>query len=454
MKQLFFFTGLILIFSLAQAQTDTAKTLAAATVTAIKPFIVQKADKITLNVAASPLAAGGTAYDALLRAPGITDNKGLSFRGRSVLVLIDGKLTNLSGDALRSYLDAIPAGTVDKIEILPNPPARYEAKGETVIDIRTTRGKNLGASGSLTAGAGIGAYGRYNGGASLQYRTQKLSLYGSYDYQHNTTFYDGQSERNVSATASLFSTSRDLRTRNNHSLMLGLDYDLSRKTTVGVLIKGMDNTRNRTVLLNNRLTHTNAQPSISSPDATQPDTLSSVHTLGSARFRTPAVNVYFRSRLDTTGTELSLNGDYFSYNKQWSDHFTTIYQDTKGTEYTPPTRLEDQSPASNSVRSISADLSRPGKFARWQAGLKTTFTHTDNDVRWFLDNRPDTGKTNHFIYQEDIFAAYASATKSIRKFDLNLGLRGTHPHQRILGHSGRAQQTPIYPTLPNDNDHL
>src|ERR1700748_3110048 len=120
---------LLLIAQTPPTLSDTVpavkKELAAAVVSAYKPLIIQKTDRLILNVSGSPLAAGGTAYDAVLRAPGLTDRGGLSFRGKAVLVLIDGKQTNLQGDDLKTYLEAMPAGTIDKIEILSHPPARY-----------------------------------------------------------------------------------------------------------------------------------------------------------------------------------------------------------------------------------------------------------------------------------------------------------------------------------------
>lgn len=425
MKKLLTATLLTLIITHVHAQkTDTAAltrpdTLTAATITAFKPYITSKTDKITLNIAGSPLAAGGTAYDALLRAPGITTNNGISFRGRSVLVLLDGKPTNLSGDDLKTYLDALPAGNISTIEILPNPPARYDAKGETVIDIRTNRSKTLGTRGTVNTGIGAGTYSRYNGGASIQYKTTKLNLYSSYDYQHNTTFYDQQTER---TDASFLRTdSRDIRTRNNHAIQLGLDYN----TTFGFLIKAMDNSRDRNVLFTSN----------------RQDTLT---TTGRARFFTPAINVYYRKKLDSAGSELSLNADYFGYDKRWSDDFATT-----------TTLLRDNSPANNTIRSLTADLTHPGKRISWQAGLKTTFTRTDNDVQWLQADEngwhTDTGKTNHFLYKEDIYAAYTSGNTTIRKFSLNLGFRLEHTrtsgHSITTGQLNQNQYTQLFPDL-------
>lgn len=141
------------------------KLLAGVTVTATKPFIEQRADKLVLNVAASPIAAGGTAYDVLGRAPGVLEQGGgFVLRGKNVTVLLDGKPTNLSGDELKTMLSAMPGNTLDKVEIIANPSARYDADGAALINIITTKSRKFGTNGTATVGVGAGQYGRYNAG--------------------------------------------------------------------------------------------------------------------------------------------------------------------------------------------------------------------------------------------------------------------------------------------------
>ena len=101
-----------------------------------KPFIVMGTNKITLNVAQSPVAAGGNAYDVIKKAPGVIeqDNE-LSFRGKSTRILINGRPSNLSGEDLKTMLTSMQANGIEKIEILPNPSAKYDAQGGSVINI-------------------------------------------------------------------------------------------------------------------------------------------------------------------------------------------------------------------------------------------------------------------------------------------------------------------------------
>ena len=300
------------------------KILKAVTVTALKPFIVQGTDKIVLNVAESPIAAGGNAQDILARVPGlITQGDALQFRGKTVTILVDDKYTNLSGADLTQYLSSMPANGIEKIEVIPNPSARYDAQGGSVINIKTAKNKNFGTNGVLTGGLGAGYYARYNGGLSLNYRNKKLNVYGSYDYQHNEQYYANYSERRLSSNEQLTDNERDVRTRNNHSVKAGIDYTINPKSSLSILIKGMDNFRRRSVY-DKSLLHNAGNLT---------DSFSSVTTAGYAGIFVPSVNVYYKTTFDSTGRELRINVDYFRHEKAWNDDFTTRFFDGKGSEY-------------------------------------------------------------------------------------------------------------------------
>ncbi|MBG8554351.1 TonB-dependent receptor [Hymenobacter guriensis] len=387
------------------------------TVTATKPFIEQRAGKLVLNVAASPIAAGGNAYDVLGRAPGVLEQGGgFQLRGKMVSVLLDGKPTNMSGAELKMMLEAMPANTLDQVEVIANPSARYDANGAAIINIITAKGRKLGTNGTATAGVGVGRYGRYNAGLGLNHRTARLNVYGSLDRQENQVYSTTNSFRRLGEGLEIREGGQEERHNQNNSAKLGFDYELSKNASAGVLLKGMRNTRERNGQNLAWLT----------TDVLQ--SAAQVHTAGSAQFLSPSVNVYYKTRLDTTGRTLSLNADYFGYRKDWHNDYTTRAFDGRMTETGPASLLRDNSPARNSVRSASADYTQPLGKGTLEAGLKTTFTTTDNDIRW--EQAPagqpwavDLGKTNHFIYRENVNAAYATVNRTVRKVDMQLGLR-------------------------------
>jgi len=418
---------------------DTVQ-LKAVTVAATRPFMVQSADRITLNVAESPVAAGSNAYDVILRAPGVSaDQSGkLSVRGRSVNVWIDGRPSNLSGEELKNTLQAMNGSSLDKVEVITHPSARYDAQGAAVINIKTLKGRNLGTNGTLTAGAGTGRFPRFNSGISLNYRSAKVNVYGSYDYNNNQQYYDNHSTRYIGAASTIAESEYDKRKRNSNSFRLGLDYDLNKTTSLGVLARGYLNYRNRQVENTTQLR-----------TLQQPDSLSTVYTNGKARFFSPSVNIFFKKILNKQGSEITVNADYFRYNKSWEDHFITRFYDGLQKPYRQADTLNNHSPAHNDVYAVSADYTYPAKWGKLESGIKLTRTTTDNDVQWQNavdgDWITDNSKTNHFIFHENISAAYINFSKTIGKYSIQAGVRAEQTSTE--GYSVTLQQK-------NNNDYF
>jgi len=121
-------------------QHDTA-VLSNVTVTAKKPFIQFTPDKTVVNVEAGITNAGTTAMDILEKSPGVTVGRDgtISMKGKAqVMVLIDGKQTQLSAADLQAYLLGLSASQIDVIELIDNPGAKYDAAGNAgIINIKT-----------------------------------------------------------------------------------------------------------------------------------------------------------------------------------------------------------------------------------------------------------------------------------------------------------------------------
>lgn len=387
--------------------------LAEVKVTATKPFIEQQADKMVLNVAASPLAAGGTAADLLGRAPGVLEQgSGYQLRGKTVTVMLDGKLTNLSGEELKNMLAALPANTLDKVELIANPSAKYDASASAIVNLVTSKSLKLGTNGTATLGVGTGRYGRYNTGFNLNHRTEKLNVYGGLDRLTNQTYSTTSAVRALSTEGQLAESSLETRRLQTNNLKVGFDYDLSKTTAVGVLVKGM---------LTDRTRDANSQALLSAP---QQATL--VRIEGASQVLSPAVNAYYKTVLGKDKT-LRVSADYFAYARNSHNDYATSALDASA----PADLLRDNSPARNAVKSAMADYSQPLYKGTLEAGLKAISTTTDNDIRW--EQAPagqpwtlDLGKTNHFVYRENVQAAYASFSRDMKKVALQVGLRAEH----------------------------
>ncbi|MET0463653.1 MAG: TonB-dependent receptor [Chitinophagaceae bacterium] len=409
------------------------KEMAGVTVSSAKPFIEQKNDKITVNVAQSPIVAGGNAYDAVKKAPGITDFQQLQFRGKNVTVYINDKPARLGGEELKNYLSSMPANTVERVEVIPNPSAKYEANGGPVINIILAKSKELGTNGVLTAGAGAGRYPRLNSGLSLNHRTSALNIYGSYDYLQNKTRSVTRTDRSFNQLFSINDEQRSFDKINSHSAKAGLDYTLNKKSTAGILVRGVFTDRNK-----------NSQ----NISVTSADSSSTVANEGRSEVSTISANIYYKTRIGKTG-DLSLNADHFNFNKARNDEFSTRYYDAKRHEYAHPYLLRASAPADNKIQSFSADYAFKANKIRYEAGAKAVLTRTDNTSHWEKNANGnwenDVQKSNRFIYKENVYAAYASASGSNGKFDVEAGLRMEYTNAN--GYSVTLKQE-------SDNDYI
>jgi iron complex outermembrane receptor protein len=152
--------------------TAANRTLNTVSITAAKPLIEHQADKVVMNVAGSVLAAGNTAMDILERAPGVTVDKddNISLKGKQgVTVMINDKLTYLSSQQLATLLKSTDGNTIQSIEIISNPSAKYDAAGNSgIINIKLKKNSQSGTNGSIITTGGFGAYGNDNSTLTLK----------------------------------------------------------------------------------------------------------------------------------------------------------------------------------------------------------------------------------------------------------------------------------------------
>src|SRR6185503_14221284 len=147
--------------------------LNAVNITASKPLIEHRVDRTVMNVENSVLAAGNSAMDILERAPGVSVDK-------------DDNITYLTAAQLATLLRSTDGTTIQSIEIITNPSAKYDAAGNSgIINIKLKKNRQTGTNGTLTLGAGYGAYGKDNENLSLNHKEGKLNVFGSFSHNDN-----------------------------------------------------------------------------------------------------------------------------------------------------------------------------------------------------------------------------------------------------------------------------
>lgn len=154
-------------------------------VIAKKPLFEQKIDRMVVNVANSVTSAGSNALEVLERSPGvIVDrlNGNISMAGKNgVVVMINGKISRIPRGAVVQMLEGMNADNIEKIELITTPPANFDAEGNAgFIHIVLKQNADEGTNGSFTLNAGYGVHEKFGGSININYRKNKVNLYGDY----------------------------------------------------------------------------------------------------------------------------------------------------------------------------------------------------------------------------------------------------------------------------------
>lgn len=401
--------------------------LGAVTVTAKKPFIQKLTDRIVVNVESSIVSAGSSAMEVLERSPGVNidQNDVISLRGRAgVIIMIDGKPTAMGGTDLANYLRGLPSAAIERIDIITNPSAKYDAAGNSgIIDIRMKKDQRMGINGTLTAGYGQGVYSKANTGTTFNYRNKKINIFGNYNYAYriglNHLVLDRNFYENGIYNGGDLKDNYSKAPNSSHATRLGMDFFPSQKTIIGFVVNG--NFNHYTRKNNNRSTVIDPQKEAVSrfrSYATNNDHGNNV-----------VANINLKHTFDSTGRELTADIDYGVYNSNSLTLNATSYYKLDGSSLQPDYVLNGDQEGQLTLKTAKMDYSNPlGKGAKLDAGFKTSFVSSDNDAKFFDVSsgipQDDVNKTNHFLYHENNNAAYINFSKEFKKFDFQLGLRG------------------------------
>ena len=306
-----------------------SKELQVVAVVGKKSFIEQKADRTVVNVDASPTSAGATAMDILEKSPGVSVDKdgNISLKGKQgVTVMIDDKPTYMTAAQLASYLKALPASSLDQLEIMTNPSAKYDAAGNSgIINIKTKKNKTKGFNGSLSLTQTQSKYGKPQSSLNMNYRTGKANFFFNGGFNRWKGWHDLDINRkylNVGdkQVNSIFTQHTHMEYSSpQFNLKAGMDYFIDDKTTIGFVVSGYQSNDKNT-----------SASYITLKDANNV-TDSLVNTFGNTtgRWQSASANLNFKRKFDSLGTEITADADYVRYNSGNDQHYlnTTFHPD-------------------------------------------------------------------------------------------------------------------------------
>jgi hypothetical protein len=450
----------------ALAMTDESKNLTEVKVVAQKPFIEQQVDRTVVNVENSIVASGNTALEVLEKAPGVTidrQNDQIQLKGKSgVIVYIDGKQTYLSQQEVSNLLKNTPSDNIASIEIITNPGSKYDAAGNSgIINIKMKKNKNFGTNGNVILGTGYGWVNnlngvrddlpKFNGSLNLNHREGKVNIFGNYSYTNRQSSQSNEINRAIpyNGQTTYFN---QLSFRPNqfvgHSYKAGVDYFISEKSTIGVLVNGFSNDWRSTGQNNTLISDGNRQ--LTSKAITQTSMANLLSNLTS--------NLNYKYDFGK-GREWTIDADYVHYGGDNTNNLSTAYYNAANQSIRSNQDVRNLMPSTINILAFKTDYVHPTKNGgRWEAGLKSSFVNADNNTlydtlqqeakRWL----PDASRSNQFKYDENINAGYINyAGKLDKKTKIQAGLRAEHTHS--IGTSVTLNQTVdrnylnLFPTL-------
>lgn len=435
-----------------------AETLKGTTVTAKRPLIEQKLDKVIMNVSESVFANTSNGMELLRKAPGITvDMEGnIKLNGQGVEIWIDDRPSNLQGTNLETMLTALQGSAIEKVEIMQHPSAKYDAQGSAgIINIKTKRSFTQGLYGNVNGSYAISPYSTvkniYKGSANVNYKTNKTNSYvlASYgkresgaDFKSMTLF--GDSYNYMQESGSNFEGND-----NSFNIRMGTDINITPKDIIGGLVgyntdSGSNDTKdsytNYYDLTANRLISRSVS-AIQMP----------------VKNNRLDANLYYTKMFDTY-SKLTINADYSYYDDNNKNKNLTL-------NYLPDNLSK---PVSNTyymtnldrylnIYALKADYRRMiGKIGTLEAGAKWARTTTFNK-QWQKDSVGtelivNPGKANDFNYYETVSAAYASVSLQLsEKWSIMAGLRAEYTYSKgdwkSTNETTKKDYIDLFPTL-------
>ena len=407
-------------------------------IVARKKLIEYKTDRIVFNVENSISASGGNAVSAIGAAPGVMVlNNAISILGKGAArVMVNGRLIELTGDDLINYLNSIAATDIASVEVITNPPAKYEAGGNGgLINIILKKGALNSWKNTTSTTYDQSTYSFYTLRDNFLYNKNKIRLamniggkLGNLKETENlNTYYPN----------GLWELSR-VGKQQQHNISGGMvfDYDISDRTTLGIQYMGNQDNPDSKSLTTIKIRNTTHQI----------DSLLINDGLYKLNNSGHTYNAHVITKLDTAGRKLSVDLDYFIYSSKIDNNFVT-------SAYLPDMNFlnTNQSAINLSEQnihntSIKVDMEHPLKFINLSYGAKMSFITSKADLSYYNkisgDAVLDKNQSNEFEYQENNQSFYVNGIKNLgSQFSFQIGLRMENIQTK--GYSGTKDQTTV-----------
>jgi len=412
--------------------SQEAQSLDEVEIIAQRPTLRRENDRLVFSIENTSLTEGNV-WDILKSTPGILMiNDVISVRNASnIIYLINDKRVYLSAAELQQLLSGTTATTVQEIEVITNPPAKYDAEGGAVINIKMSKNLIAGYNGSIYGNVTQGYYPRSSAGTNHFFKGKKTSFYIGYNYndvelnrinEEKINFKDGSQvigtwETDVERNTSIRS----------HAAAINFDYDINERNTFSISANGLltpywrRNTDGFTEAIDSSFTSLNR---------TDDDILN----IGA--------NMDY-NHTSQKGSKLSFNIHHTNYQYDRFQDVATVYKDISNLITLRENFFNTTSSQDIKIYSGQTDLSFPLKNdGSIEVGLKGSRIDSKSDILQLITNNgneiTDEQNSGKFDYEENNYAAYFSLSKEWDDWSLSAGVR--------------TEYTDAIGTLSNDPD--
>jgi outer membrane receptor protein involved in Fe transport len=388
-------------------------------------------DKKVYNVDQDVAARGASADEVLNNIPSITlDEEGrISLRGEgSVTVLINGQPSALTGSG-GDLLSSIPASSIERIEVVTNPSAKYDPDGTSgIINIVLKKNKIRGINGQISATGGIPGH-DHKLNASLSFRNDKINVYGSYSFDYLEGYRNNFSNMSrLMGTDSIMALNQErfgTDFKRGHMARVGLDYFINNQSTLGFSANGQLTTRRRTGdQLNSQYIHSDSVTNEWNRFSEEGDSRNGVD-----------FNLYFNHNLKNEKGKFSASVNQSLSEREENGAFTQQYRIWNGALTTMnPAYQRQLSNGDEGIFTAQADFEQiiPKIKARYEVGAKAILRNeklnawsTSYDYA-LQDFAPDTLANYDYRYNENVYSVYGTFGQELGKFKYQVGLRGEY----------------------------
>ncbi|MCF8278108.1 MAG: TonB-dependent receptor family protein [Flavobacteriales bacterium] len=390
-------------------------------ISADKSYMELKLDKRVYNVDKDPNNVGKNAQDILETVPSVqVDVDGtVSLRGSSnVRILIDGKPSGLTGISTQDALRQLPGNLIEKIEVVTNASAKYDAEGDAgILNIVLKKDKRAGLNGSFEVNAGYPH--NYGASANLNYRTGKFNFFTSIGGQYRQRPGNGRSFQQFFLEDTSFAyerTRQQIRAGVSANGRFGIDYFIDKKTNLtasGMYSRSWNNNTSELNYTDIDENGTVTQQVVRTEKETEPQ-------------QNIEANLNFRHTFKTEEQLLTADVRWFVSD----DHDKSDLLE-RGTDYVLNQRTDNVE--NERTWLFQTDYVHPfNEKVRLETGLKATIRKIDNNYQ--VDQQNDSTAAwevlsqfdNNFIYTENVYAAYLMASGKVKRFSMQGGLRAEY----------------------------